>query len=170
MESIFLIRRKTSDYEGCDSIESFRNSKEEADLVVEDMNRIYFKSLEIIKIYDDEYWKKRHELEELPEFIMEVWEEIPKWKAGIHQKDITKEMREERDRIKKSNDEKNERNILKSKLMSDASKIYAEDYVLNVIKTECIDMRVFESVKKHADSYGFSYLNEYYSQQIYKKI
>lgn len=93
--------------------------------------------------------------------------EIPKWKAGIHQKDITPEMREARNSIHKKNEAINERNAVKYLAWNDARNKAKEDYI-DLLE---YDEDTMKFLKKHLlGSYTSGLYLSGYDYKVVKRI
>jgi len=110
MESIFIIRSITNDYDCENGIVGWVETKEQAIEKTNYMNEVH----ELAQKYKEKIWEHRQHLYDIvPKEETETEPSYPKWPAGIAQKDITQEMRDERERIKKLQSEIRERNNVK---------------------------------------------------------
>jgi len=106
MDEIFLVKNNPSGYEESPSIIGFTLTEDEAKAVVIKETNDYVTAKILVKklmAIREAY------IETLPELIFDQRKEIPKWKSGINQKEITQIMRNERNKINDDNE-----NVLKS--------------------------------------------------------
>ena len=161
MDIIFLIKRQNSDYDGHNTTITYRTSLEEADAYVKEMNEVYSQSLEVIKFYQEKYWSKFHELKEFPKYAREEFLNTPKWKSGINQSEVTTEMRDERNKIKKTNEEIEYRNGEKLDEIRQLSDSFAEGLTKKFITDSGFDSRSFKKENEY-------YLGIYYVKSLQK--
>lgn len=114
MDEIFLIYVDYNDWDTESGQIGFVNSKEDAIAMCEKFGKFYETTREV----SEEVQKKVKHLWE-KDYDAEEGSDWPKWPAGIAKKDITVEMREERDSIKKENELISERNSKKYKEQRD---------------------------------------------------
>jgi hypothetical protein len=160
MDKVFVIFENYDDYESQPYAIGFTDSRESADAVCAKLdsylkiaNEVGEKAREFVKLIYDE------------DLGLESGENWPKWPAGIHQKDITVEMREERDLIKKENDEKNKRNFVKT---SD-QRNRIENAVVEFIDGLDYDEDLMKYIKRKISGVGyFSWLLPYSNQEVKK--
>ncbi len=96
MDKVYLIEKVDEFYENCRTPLGFALTEQE---VKERVNK-----LEDRKKCINEWIKKVYNLEKvMDDSEVPVYKDIPNWKAGIKQDEITTEMREERDSIKAHN-------------------------------------------------------------------
>lgn len=149
MDTIFVIRAISSDYDISPWPVGWVETKEEAIEKAKHMNEVH----ELTVKYRDKIWDYRNSLyDTLPKEELEHIPSYPKWPAGIAQKDITKEMRDERDSIKKLQDEIGERNGVKNKKRHDEIERLTQEFVnsLNLSSEVLKELEV-----EHVDSYDW---------------
>lgn len=126
MESIFIIRAISSDYDVSPWAIGWVETKEQAIEMSKHMNEVR----ELTEKYRNKIWDYRlHLYDTVPREELEHIPSYPKWPAGIAQKDITPEMREERDRIKKLQDEIGVRNGVKNKKRHDEIEKLVQEFI-----------------------------------------
>ena len=162
MDSIFLIKRKSEDYDVHPATVTYRESLEDAESYAKEMNEVYSQSLEVIKFYRDKYWLKHKELELLPQYVKSEFVDIPKWKSGIGQGEITSEMREERNKLLQVNEDVEKRNTEIYKEIQKLSEEFADSLTKEFIINKGFDSRSFKKENE--------YLGTYYVTQLYKKV
>lgn len=108
MKKVFLIYKNYSDYESCPEVIGFKHTSLEAEDIVSKLKAEYKKAYDFMweVIYPAQ--KAYDAAHETPH---QVLEDIPRWPAGIAEKDITVEMRSERNEIKAKNEEKRKFNM-----------------------------------------------------------
>ena len=101
MEEIFIVFGCHDDYECCDFPITFRLTESDAS---EEVGRLIEHQVKVMDAQEliRQHYRKLNE--ELGEVVCGAYKQRKKWPAGIGEKDITKEMRDERD----SYDEYNE--------------------------------------------------------------
>jgi hypothetical protein len=100
MKSIFIIFSKSNDWESCPNVCGFVSTKEEAENVVSELKKKLAEAKEWqIKLSD----KTREFTSKNPPPEIRDLRPIKKWPAGIAVKDITVEMKKERDNNKAYN-------------------------------------------------------------------
>jgi elongation factor P--beta-lysine ligase len=120
MDKIYIIESIPGDYDSDPSIIGYIEDKDIAKETVRKLNETLEKAKEWNEKISDYLINVINP--SIPEEEREEVPEIPKWKAGISEKEITDEMRSERNRIKALQVEIGERNhekYLKWKLQSD---------------------------------------------------
>jgi hypothetical protein len=116
MDSIFIIRSITSDYEGSNGTVGWVETKEQAIEKAKHMNEVH----ELAEKYKNQVWDYRNRIyDTIPKEELEQVPSYPKWPAGLAEKLITKEMRDERETIKQLQVEIGERNDIKYKKRND---------------------------------------------------
>lgn len=126
MNSIFIIRSITSDYEGSDGTVGWVETKEQAIEKAKHMNKIH----ELAVKFNHEKWEYHSHLHNtLPKEELEDVPSYPKWPAGIAHRDITSEMRDERERIKQLQVQIGERNGVKNKKRHDEIERLTKEFV-----------------------------------------
>ena len=160
MKKIFIIFRNFDDYESQSYAIGFVDSKESAEAVCRKLDgyqRISKeageRAIEIAKPFYDE------------ELNLESPSNWPKWKEGISQKDITVEMRAERDAIKEKNKKIEDRNRIKSNERRERIENAVDEFINGLDYNE----EIVEYVKKMVSKTGgCSYLLPYTYQEIKK--
>ena len=110
METIFIIRAISGDYDISNYTVGWVETKEQSIEKVKHMNEIRELAIKM----RTKIWEHRNSLYDIvPKEDSEESPSYPKWPAGIAQRDITKEMRDERNRIKQLQSEISERNMVK---------------------------------------------------------
>ena len=100
---IYIIKTNPSDWESHPEIVGYKVSKESAEEYVKGASETYKLAL----AFQTEMWNIREAFgKTLPEIICEPTETITKWPKGLSQKDITPQMKEERETTQKRNHDK----------------------------------------------------------------
>ena len=141
MKTIFIIRAISSDYDVHDWPVGWVETEDEAIENTKHMNEVC-ELAEKYKSLIREYHLSI--IDTTPKEEMEKVPEYPRWPAGIPQKLITKEMRDERERIKKEAMEIQKRNDEKSKKFYDLINKSIREYkdTLNLSKNILEEMDV----------------------------
>ena len=143
METIYVIEANFSDYESCPEIVGWVETKDLAEKKVQEMN----KNLEIAKEYNDKIWDYRDSIRNTIEKEQnEIVPQFPKWKAGIHQNEITKEMRDERNRIQKEAEEVLKRNDERDRRF--------QDELDSEVKKFMVALNISEEIMKEIEQPG----------------
>lgn len=112
METIYLIRAISGDYDIDNWIVGWVETPEKAVETCKHMNEIHELAVKYKTLIRDFHSSV---VKTTPQEEMETIPQYPRWPAGIPQNLITKEMRDERERIKKEASEVQERNEVKWK-------------------------------------------------------
>ena len=139
MEEVFIIFGKYDDWECCRFPITFRLTEGEAKKEVERLIEHQKQVKDAEKLIYQHYKKFNNELGEV---IQGEYKERVKWPAGMNQKDITKDMRDERNAI----DEYNEKINLDYRERSQAQNTKCRDEAEKYSKTLGLD----EEVRKEA--------------------
>lgn len=125
MNEIFIIEVLSTDYDTHDEVVGFAVTEEEAISKVAENNDLYKKCISL----DEAVSEKVSEYEKVhkDDYPFELQKEYKKWPAGTGQKDITPEMRAERDAVIKENTFIRERNMANFVIAQNAvSKVKAD--------------------------------------------
>lgn len=160
MDNVFIILKNVDDWRYGPYAIGFTDSKESAEAICSKLDSYHTTAKEVGKkvreilkpIYD----------EELNLESQEIW---PKWPAGIAQKDITHEMRAEREEIQKANKEKADRNS--AKFAEHRARINSA--VVEFINKLDYDADLMEYIRKHVEGGWVDILNPYSYEEV-KKI
>ncbi len=154
MDTIFLITDNPSDFESSDSILGFTLTLDEAVNFVNVETERYKKASVIInelEVLREEF------ISSLEEIITENVLDVPKWKDGLSEKDITQEMRNERTKILLKNEKirKNNQNkfnegseIIKNYLSKEYEKMSIDDEIKKYIEIDFLRYRLTEHYKE----------------------
>jgi len=146
---IYVIEANFSDYESCPSIVGWVETKELAENKTQEMN----KNLEIAMEFNKEIWAYRNSLYNTIEKEQdEVVPSFPKWKAGIHMNEITKEMRDERNRIQKEAEEIMKRNSERDKRFRDKLDSKVKEFIDS--------LNINEDIMRNIDQPGKGYYQD----------
>lgn len=153
MEKIYIIELITGDYDISDYPIGFVEDEEIAkNLIIHlnKLNEIAKSILENLYNYVNNVIQPSVEKEEMEKFPV-----IPKWPAGLSEKEITKEMRDERTNLSKLQIEIQERNRVKWERWDKQVKILTEEHI-NSLGLEP-DVYKMLKWKKNESISGFSY-------------
>ena len=161
MDNVFIIFKNFNDWDSEPYAIGFTDSKESAEAICSKLDSYHAtarevgeKAREVVKpIYDEDLG-------------LESQENWPKWPSGIAQKDITDEMRAEREAIHKANKEKGERNS--AKFAEQRARINSA--VIEFVDGLDYDEDLMKYIKKHVKDGGWvDFLNSYSYEEV-KKI
>ena len=128
-DSIYLIYANSTDYDTEPYVVGFSFTEEEADNMVDEKTAIYHEAYKWEKKLQDKIQEFR-----LSVLKIELEDRIPikKWEKGIHNKDITPAMRQERDDTIKENENIGLRNTLKNQERDKEELAYTEELFMSI--------------------------------------
>jgi hypothetical protein len=160
MDNMFVIFENYDEWESQPHAIGFADSKESADAVCTKLDS-YHKTAKEVGEKAREFVKPIYD----EDLGLESGENWPKWPAGIPQKDITVEMRAERDLIKFENDEKHKRNSVKT----GDQRNRIEKAVVEFIDGLDYDEDLMKYIKRRISGTGYvSWLLPYSNQEVKK--
>jgi hypothetical protein len=127
MNEIFLIVEHSSDY---DSFPVPIGYTETEELAIEKVAHLIKVNNEVKSLRDQIYeYKKNVIVPSIPKLELEIAPDYPRWKEGIHQSEITEEMRNERNTIKELQNDIRERNTVRSNMWHNLVNTMRSDYI-----------------------------------------
>lgn len=152
VDKIFLVKDRPTGYEEESNILGFALSREEAQGVIAREINYYIDACVIVANLD----RLRACFEEgLGESKLEPLVEIPRWKAGIAEKDITNEMRDERNKLITKNEEIKARNSDVFKARYEAVWTYLKPKLIEELKGRENSMK-YIAINEHYGSIGLN--------------
>ncbi len=128
-KTIYIVYENIADYESAPDPIGFVFTPEEAKNIVDEKTKVYVE----VNEWANKLWDKRREFNALP--TNDVFEKLldnKKWPAGIGEKDITQEMRNERTKINLLNKAIEERNRVKRVEIIAKEKEYVKELFMSM--------------------------------------
>jgi hypothetical protein len=154
----FLIIKDYNDFENTHYPIGYVDTKEDAISMCERLNSYHEIAKKVLNEMSNYVKPIRNE-----DLGLEKVSDWPRWKAGISEKDITKEMRDERNSIKRNNEEIEKRNSIKIADREDRINKAKKYFIDNLKYSE----EIISFIKKNFNGLGYYHSDYCYSEVVY---